>query len=653
MNREFLDHYNRELKLLYEQAGEFAEQYPGVAERLGGLVEDRIDPMIAGLLEGAAFLAARVQLKLKHEFPEFTNNLLEQLVPDYLAPTPSVILVKATPAYGDAALRDGHMIARGSYLDATYRELDRQVACRFQLASKITLLPLDIIGADYFGSPGPLQALGIPVGPDALGGLRLTLRHRSAARLEDEPAEGEARDVPDLWFSGLHQNELPIHILGPEADSIALYEQIFAHGAGVYFRYLDEFGDPIVIRAEPDSIERIGFDASEALFPRNDRIFEGFEFLREYFVFPRKFLGFRLTGLRSILSRLPARVVDVVLCFNEVNPRLRTAVTQAMFSLYAASAVNLFEKTTDRVQIMPNRHEHHIVPDRSRYLDYEPHRILSVQAYYHGGVGPVPVPPLYSAEGEAGPRGKLSHTIRRMPRGQTAKEKQYGLSADYIGTDMFISLVEPSDATEDSRVAELSIKALCSNRHLTEHLPVGQGGADFRLLDNAAIDLHCLAGPTPPREAIVSQLRSRTETAFAGTVAWRLINLLSLNHLGLVERGVGRNAQALREVLSMFADLSDSATERRIRGVRDVDSRPVVRRVRQTGGVGVARGVEVTVTIDEKAYEGSGIFLLGSILDHFYRDYAAFNHFTETVIRSVERGEVKRWPVRLGSRRPL
>ena len=81
MDREFLDLYNRELQLLSEQAREFAEEYPGIAERLGGILEDRTDPMVSGLLEGAAFLAARVQLKLKHEFPEFTNNLLEQLVP--------------------------------------------------------------------------------------------------------------------------------------------------------------------------------------------------------------------------------------------------------------------------------------------------------------------------------------------------------------------------------------------------------------------------------------------------------------------------------------------------------------------------------------------------------------------------------------------
>jgi type VI secretion system protein ImpG len=653
MNREFLDHYNRELRLLYEHAAEFAEHYPGVAERLGGLVEDRIDPMIAGLLEGAAFLAARVQLKLKHEFPEFTNNLIEQLVPDYLAPTPSVMLIEAMPLYGDAALRDGQMIRRGSCLDATYRELDRQVACRFRLASDITLLPFDLVGAEYYSSAGPLQALQIPSGPKVLAGLRLSLRHRTTARLEDEPPQGVGNDVEDHWFCGIRVPELPVQILGAESDAIALYEQIFGNRASVYYRYLDEFGDPQIVPAGMDAIMPIGFGRDEALFPRNDHIFEGFELLREYFVFSRKFLGFRLTGLREIFARLPARAIDVVLCFTEVDPRLSAAVSPSMFSLYTVPAVNLFEKTTDRVPIQANRHEHHVVADRSRYLDYEPHRIISVQAYHRGGADAVPVQPLYSATSSGASQSSLYYTIRRLPRVQTAKERQYGAAADYVGTDMFISLVEPSDTRSATPIAELGIRALCSNRHLTEHLPVGQGGADFHLLDNAAIGLRCVFGPTPPREAIVSQRKSRSETAFAGSIAWRLINMLSLNHLGLVERGAGGNAQALREVLSMFADLTDSAIDRRIRGIKSVESRPVVRRVRQSGGVGVARGVEIIVTIDEKSFEGSGIFLLGAVLDRFYCEYAGFNHFTETVIRSAERGEVMRWPVRIGHRRSL
>src|SRR5215203_4831045 len=162
MNPEFLELYNRELALLKEQGAEFAAQYPGVAERLGGIVGDRMDPMISGLLEGAAFLAARVQLKLKHEFPEFTNNLLEQLLPNFLAPTPSALLTKAVPPYGDPALREGQQIPRGSYLDATYVERDRRIACRYRLSSEIVLWPFEIAGAEYFGTPGPLQVLGVP-----------------------------------------------------------------------------------------------------------------------------------------------------------------------------------------------------------------------------------------------------------------------------------------------------------------------------------------------------------------------------------------------------------------------------------------------------------------------------------------------------------
>ena len=54
---EFLEFYDREIKLLRSQAAEFALEYPGIADRLGGLVGDRQDPMIVGLLEGAAFLA--------------------------------------------------------------------------------------------------------------------------------------------------------------------------------------------------------------------------------------------------------------------------------------------------------------------------------------------------------------------------------------------------------------------------------------------------------------------------------------------------------------------------------------------------------------------------------------------------------------------
>jgi type VI secretion system protein ImpG len=651
MDAEFRDLYNVELGLLSEQAAEYAEEYPGIAERLGGLTKERIDPAIGGLLEGAAFLAARVQLKLKHEFAEFTNNFLEQIHPGYLAPTPSAMLARALPTFGDPALRDGRRIAGGAYLEATYREHERRIACRFKLCAPITLWPFELAAAEYFAAPGPVHALGIAAGPEVTAALRLTLTHRTTALREDEPDDRAAPASPDVLFAGCRTSELPFHLVGPEADAVALYEQIFAHRVGVHFRFLDSFGDPVTIAGE-NEVEQLGFAEDEALLPNDNRVFQGFDRLREFFLFPRKFLGFRLGGLAAVMPRLRAKTVDVVITFDETNPRLAAAVRPDMFALYAAPAINLFEKTADRIPVKPNQHEYQVVPERSRPLDFEPHRILDVFAHYAGGREKVPVRPLYAATAAAG-EAAPAYAIRRLPRRRTATERRHGAASDYTGTDLYISLYDPAAAGEGEGVAELSVRALCSNRHLPENLPVGIGGADFQFLDDTELAVACASGPTRPREPVLSPLYGRTESAHTGAVAWRLINALSLNHLGLLGGDNGRGARSLQEMLALFADLRDSVDERRIRGIRSLDSRPVVRRLRQRTGSGAARGIEVTVTFDEKAFEGSGPFLLGAVLDRFFAEYAALNHFTQTVVRTVERGEIMRWPPRVGARVPL
>ena len=652
MNREFLDFYNRELGVLREQAAEFAGEYPGVAERLGGLLADRTDPMISGLLEGAAFLAARVQLKIKHEFADFTTNLLDQLTPQYLAPTPSFLLTEVAPKFGDPALREGRTIPRSAYFEATYREMERNVACRFSLTAPLTLWPFDLVKAEYLASPAPLQALLPASGVDAAAGLRLQFTVRAASRREDEPNDEEAVKRPEFHASRCRARSLRFHLTGPETEAIALYEQMFAHCRAIYFRRLDAFGDPVGLRAAPDMLAQIGFGEAETLIPNDLRLFRGIDYLREYLAFPRKFLGFDLVGLEKILPRLDARTFDIIFAFDEVNPRLAAAVRPEAFSLYAAPAVNLFEKTLDRIPIAANAHEYPVVADRSHPIDYEVNRLLSVFAHIPGAPEKTPVAPLYSAQAGYS-RSGLCYTTRRLPRRRTTHEARYGRKSDYTGTEMFLSLGERADPEDAPRVAELSLRALCTNRHLAERLPVGQGGADFRLLDDVTLEMRCLAGPSRPREPPMTAMAGKTEAATTGEIAWRLINMLSLNHLGLVDRGPDEGAIALRETLILFADLADGATERRIQGVRSLHAKPIVRRIRTAQGAAAARGLELTVLIDEKAFEGSGAFLIGAALDRFFAEYVAINHFTQTVIRTTERGEIMRWPPRIGLRGAL
>src|SRR5215210_1450596 len=98
---------------------EFAQQFPKIAARLGMTGLEVADPYVERLIEGAAFLAARVQLKLDAEFPRFTQSLLEIIYPHYLAPTPSMLVAQLNPDRDDPGLAGGtRVVPRGTSLHA-------------------------------------------------------------------------------------------------------------------------------------------------------------------------------------------------------------------------------------------------------------------------------------------------------------------------------------------------------------------------------------------------------------------------------------------------------------------------------------------------------------------------------------------------------
>jgi type VI secretion system protein ImpG len=149
--------------------------------------------------------------------------------------------------------------------------------------------------------------------------------------------------------------------------------------------------------------------------------------------------------------------------------------------------------------------------------------------------------------------------------------------------------------------------------------------------------IRCLAGPTKPRPS-----------AAHGDTTWRLINHLSLNYLSLLDNDRAHGAMGLRALLGLYADEYDAATQRQIEGVKSISARPVNGRIPTPGPITFGRGVEITVTCDEAAFEGMGCFLLGLVLQQFFAKYVSINSFTTMVLRSSERGEVMRWAPNLG-----
>src|SRR5262245_52222431 len=172
MADELLSYYNRELAYLRKLGAEFGESHPKIAGRLrmtGDAVED---PHVSRLIEGVAFLNARIRHKLDDEFPELTDGLLGQLYPHYLAPIPSMAIVQF---HASRDLATGHRLRAGTEIET---EAVAGEHCRFRTTKEHTVWPVEIEAATLTGRPliGPEN----PRAGGAVAVVRLSLRCLSA-----------------------------------------------------------------------------------------------------------------------------------------------------------------------------------------------------------------------------------------------------------------------------------------------------------------------------------------------------------------------------------------------------------------------------------------------------------------------------------------
>jgi type VI secretion system protein ImpG len=624
MDPRILEYYNRELQFMREMGAEFAQAYPRIAARLGLEGLECADPYVERLLEGFAFLAARVQLKLDARHPDFTQHLLEIVYPHFLCPVPSCAVVEFAPDMKEGSLLAGQAIPRGASLRTPLAKGDR-TSCEFRTAHDVTLWPLTVIEAKYLSGSGALATQGIQTDGRARTAIRLRLKAAPGVNINVLPLDS-------LMF-----------FLKATADiTHRLYEQVVADCVGFYVRSTRK-GAPVHFRPAA-SVRQVGLDDTEALLPVTRRSFQGYRLLQEYFVFPERLLFFALDDLRGAIQACEGDEVEIYLAMSRVQPGLENALDASHFRLFCTPAVNLFARAADRIHVDSFDTEHHLLADRNRPMDFEIFSIEKLQAVGMGGETTAEVLPFYSTDHRTDPRAPaLYYTLQRRPRMLSARQQQNGARTGYVGTECFISLVDSAQRQVTGEIRQIDAQVWCSNRDLPIQLAMGQGRTDFLIEGGVPVEsVRCIAGPSYPR----------VSPAF-GDTAWKLISHLSLNYLSLVDGSAQAGAQMLRDMLVLYADPNDSAAARQIEGVRSVSYQPVVRRMPIAGPISYGRGLEITLTLDDAAFEGTGIVSLGGVLDRFFARYVSINSFAQTRIQSAARGDIKTWPVRTGSRQVI
>jgi type VI secretion system protein ImpG len=413
----FSKHYQSELTFLREMGRAFGLANPAIA---GLLVERGADPDVERLLEGFAFLTARIRERIEQALPEVIHPLTDLIFPHYLRPLPACSIVEFTPL--GRSMRARTRIEAGAELGCNPVDGTR---CLFRTTQPVELLPLTLLDAQLEQTPSQGALL----------------------RLSFSGGEQSTNEI-------FHENGIRLFIQGelPMASTLILWLQRYCRNVQV--REAGASGTAVSLG--PTCLRWAGFGPEAQLLPWPERAPDTYRHLQELFTLPQKFLFFDVLGLQAARGAVNKEKFELLFSF-ERPPPLPSRVGKDLFRLHCAPVINLFSTTADPLRQTVRGEEHFL---RAAGVDPSHMEIYSVQ-------GVSAIRPGQAARAEYRSFFDYAHTtgadgyyrVRRSP------------SPLDDGFDTYLCI--DGEGTGQGQEETLSVDLLCTNRSLPRKLQVG------------------------------------------------------------------------------------------------------------------------------------------------------------------------------------
>ncbi|MDH5777091.1 MAG: type VI secretion system baseplate subunit TssF [Gammaproteobacteria bacterium] len=608
MADELLPYYEKELAFIRQLGAEFANEHPKIAGRLGVNSDTIDDPHVSRLIEGFAYLNARIQHKLDDDFPELSDALLNVLFPHYQRPIPSMSIVQFVP--DEDMLDASYEIEADTLLETEQFQGEN---CRFSTRYPVEMLPFNVTSANIMGrpftTPGSANIRG------AGGVLKLTLTTYNE----------------EISFAELKPNRLRFYLKGQPQHINPLYELLLNDCHNVVMATSESDVSPVFLGQ--DAIKAVGFKEEDGLLPYPAASFIGYRLLTEYFAFPEKFMFIDIVGLAEHFTEEASNQIDLYIYLGSSDVELEHNISEESFLLNCTPVVNLFDHKSDPIKLDHTQLEYQVVPDARRPIGYEVYSVDKVTGSTSTGEEKE-FHPFYGLNHEQ--QNNDSHSFWFASR----RSAKLGVYQRDEGTDVFLSLVDlefnpnlPDDYT-------ILLDTKCSNRDLPAKLPFSSTQPKLQCVDSAppCTRIRCVTQPTP---TVRPPLRNNSR--------WRLISHLNLNHLSLTGRA--NETSALKEILRLYDFRVSSVTNALISSIESVNARPISAPLTVDGHATMCRGMEIEITLDDSQLTGSSAFLFASVLEYFFALYCSMNSFTRVLVKlNNKEGYLKKCPPRAGEK---
>lgn len=583
----FFRHYQSELAYLRDLGREFASFASQHSASANYLLEKSDDPDVERLLQGVAFLTAKIQKRANDAVPSIIHALTELLHPQLLRTTPASSIVQfESVAGGERAVLQS---PPGS--EVASRATRHQVQCRFRTTAPAELLPLSFVSASVHDRGRQDRALCLELRADKIG--------------------------RELLFEG---GKLTFFLSGSLAQSTTLFLWLANHCKGVSIQ--EGAGDP---KPLPNwSIGRRGFDSDFGLLDSPTFAHPGPRILQEFLALPEKFLFIEVSGIEPRIEG-DNESGHIALWFDIQNPpELPEPISARNFRLGCAPVINLFPTPA-----VPVRND---FPGQARLVrgngygpsDNEVYRIDSVW-----GSNP--------AGGRRIQYRNFTSFAHVQPHAEVAQyyivERRHSLADD--GIDTYISVHSAQDREPLLTEELLSIELTCTNRSLTDALDVG--------------DLCEETSGSPPglRFTNITRIHRPARPPLGSELHWRLLSHIGIDFLSLADATRLREVLSLYNFQLESDRHQGRINAQKIASIRTVTTRPLVRLIERIP----VRGLATQIDVDVDKFDGDGdAFLFGCVLDRFLAAYLPINTFNALTLRLLPTLTEFSWTPRTGQR---
>jgi type VI secretion system protein ImpG len=564
--------FREELQALQELGKKYAQIHPDRARLLNPDALPEQDPYVERLFEGFAFLSGRIREKIDGSLAEFVASFVDLLWPFYSREIPSLTVVqfKNKPLKWIKPLA----IPRQTLVQSGRVGVERAV-CTFSTTQKVMI--------------APLQIDNVETGDIGMGKSFLKFRFSMV-----KATAGVVRQLSTL--------RLYLHAEMPTA--MMLHEYLTRRVVAVSIE--GRSGKSITLDALT-AVLPAGFAANETLLPDEEGHFTGHSLLREYFIFPEKFLFIDLHGFDLLSDDLCTMEGEFSYClhFDKRFPPNLPFGTEA-FRLFCAPAINLFECDIEPVSHTGLRTEYLLTADAAYRESVNIQSIRSVTglnsatgveaAYY-------PAQAFRSTGKEQGPTYAVHFRTDRKGRRKC--------------------FLEPGGSQLSQAMLQeelLSICGFCCNGMLPRE-EIRENG-----ITNIPSDIKAMVRVSNITRPGETHLPPQSED-FLG---------IYLVHQASAYATLA-DASALKALLRLYDWSGDEGRKRRIEAIAGVTAQPAQKMVDGA----IVKGVEITISIEESVFgDVSDMHLFGMVLQRFFTLNVSINTYADLALITRPAGTV-------------